>query len=120
MTDLDDKIRNAFHKENLAQILLPSLSWISALLILLVHYKWAISSQTNIHFQRAGAAIICVDIIAFSLMTFISNTVLSIAVIGGRTPSKLAFLSAFSMAALAVVGTIIWGYGDIFFDKLSN
>lgn len=119
MTGLDAKIQNAFGREKFAQIIFPSVSWVLAILIFLLHCRWASLSQEGENLQRAGAAIVCVDIIAFSLMTFFTITALSVAMIGGRTPSKLAVLSAVSMALLAVCGTAIWGYGDIWFEKLS-
>ena len=87
-------------------------------LIVFTHICWAKASDDPTNFQRGGALIVIVEFSLFSWVRFFDNQIQSQAWVGGRPVSKFEKLSFLFAVVLGVIGTFIWGYGDLIFEVL--
>jgi len=123
MKELDQKIKNVFWQTPFlltCSILLPVLAWDGFLL-------YPSNEYIGVWFQRSGSLmVLCAVWIEFKLfrINHLSNPISDnvkpwwdheISDFFSFKYSKLISLLKFISATIAVIGTLIWGYGDSFY-----
>lgn len=104
---------------------LRCVQWIAIILgpalafgILIAHFAWAVDSDSGANFQRGGALVVLVEFLLFAIVRSKLASENSQAWLGGRPESNLDIASSIISVVVATVGTVTWGYGDLFFDQL--
>lgn len=79
--------------------------WLSVLTVA-VHAWWASVSHCGVDFQRGGAVVVLLSAAGYGLVSWHEATSLMV--------NKLSpFHPLFMLPLLGVVGTLLWGYGDL-------
>jgi hypothetical protein len=91
--------------------LAPRVAFWLSIVVLFVHYIWALYSHCNVNFPRGGAVI---SLLAAGLYAVIDwhdphTALLS----GGQIQRVTIFNPFFVLPLLGAVGALVWGYGDL-------
>ncbi|WP_210168388.1 hypothetical protein [Aminobacter sp. DSM 101952] len=106
LREWDQKGTFPWMKRRTAEYLAPRLALWACLLALFLHGWWAITTSCSLHFARSGAAIVLVSALAFGWTAWHEAPKMLV--------NRLAFFHPLCMLpALALLGTLIWGYGDL-------
>lgn len=98
-------------KRKAANYISPRIGYLLTIIILLLHYYWAIESNCSINFQRGGATIVLVSALFFAWVDW--HPPASGQLSGGKVEKFSIWSPLFALPLIAVIGTIIWGYGDL-------
>lgn len=94
-----------------ANYLAPRIAWWMSLLIVAVHWWWAASSSCGFNFARGGALVVLLSAIAFGWVAWHEPRG---GMLDGGPVNRWAFFHPlFMLPFLGLVGTILWGYGDL-------
>lgn len=87
---------------------------------LVFHYHWASANESALAFQRSGAAIVALDAAFFGLVRWHLDSLNSISYWNGRPVWIEEKIFAALSLVFAIIGTLIWGYGDLLFFGLGE
>ena len=82
------------------------------MILLAIHFVWALHSKCSVNFQRAGADIsfVAAGISALTTWYSVPNGGLD----GGGAPKFSWRNPNVALPLIAGIGTLVWGYGDLF------
>lgn len=89
----------------------PRIALFLSILLFVLHIWWAVSSRCGVNFARGGALLVLVSAGGLGWMTWLDP---KLTFLSGGPRNKFDWLHPLVMLPLiGVVGTIIWGYGDL-------
>lgn len=92
--------------------LAPRLALLFTVIVLIVHATWAMTSDCGVNFQRAGSPIVLISAGLYAAIEW--HTPKGGMLDGGLVEKLKLFNPLFLLPLLGVLGTAIWGYGDLF------
>ncbi len=98
-------------KRRTVNFLAPRLALAFTLLSVIIHTIWALKSECGINFQRSGAMITFISAALYALTAW--HEPKGGYLDGGPLNKIRPFEPMFLLPFLGLLGTIIWGYGDL-------
>lgn len=89
----------------------PYICYFSITIILSVHYFWAVETDCSVDFQRGGALIVLVSAFLFGWTEWHKPEGGPLG--GGKIKKFGLFEPHFAIPLTAIIGTLLWGYGDL-------
>lgn len=98
-------------REATATYLAPRLALWASIAVVALHWWWAAISGVSLNFARGGALVVLISAVSYGWFTWhLTNVAIPS---GGPVRRFSLFDPYFMLPLLGVVGTILWGYGDL-------
>ena len=93
---------------------MPRLGVAASIAAIIAHAFWAHASGCKTDFARGGAAVVLIALAVFAPIQYFADADASVARLSGKLIAPLSMFDPFfAPPILAIVGTLLWGYGDL-------